>query len=320
MKTLRINTPSVIVRAFKHNPIVILDLTLLIALYIMYRESFIAPTNIRSMLNVFTTVMLLSIGPSFVVVTGGLDISYVGIWMLGGIILWLLKDTMGLFAILIYPLVGLFIGTVNSILHVKVKIPSFILTLSVLLVTSSVTSLIALGVAREVRELAFITMPLIPMVPTGFLLLIPITIIAIYILSFTKVGIYLFAIGSNEEGARQAGVSVEKYKSIAFILSGLFTGVSSIILFSHLGCVSPIELDLSRDVVGPLIAITLGGTPLSGGSGGPNRTIWGALTYVLVYDAVALSGLDPFVLRLATGIMLFIAVIMGSRAIKGIVM
>jgi ribose/xylose/arabinose/galactoside ABC-type transport system permease subunit len=301
------------------NPVLLLVVIIPIALAIIYQNTFLSPSNLRSILSMFAVTTLLALGPSFVVIIGGLDLSYVGVWMAGGVLVWLLKDILGLFAIFVYPAIGLGVGCLNGVIQVKAKTPSFILTLSMLTILSSMAPIVTLGLPKSVPEYAFIVTPLIPNIPTVFLLSIPLIVVAIFLAKFTKIGTYFYAIGSNEEGAQQAGINVNKYKMLAFILSGVFSGIGSIFLFAHYGTQSPIALDMSRDVVGPLIAIVLGGTPLVGGLGGTHKTIVGALAYVLVYDAAILSGIDPFALHILVGLILLASVIVSSKGLRGVI-
>jgi len=158
---------------------------------------------------------------------------------------------------------------------------------------------------------------LIPYIPTAFLWSVPLIIAAVYIIKCTRIGIYLYAIGSNEEGARLAGINVDKYKILAFTISGLFTGIGSIVLFQHLGGAAPVELNLNN-MVWPLVAMVLGGTPLMGGSGGPQRTVLGALTFAVVYRGLLLSLLHPQMIQLLVGLLLIVSIIVGTRGLKGV--
>jgi ribose/xylose/arabinose/galactoside ABC-type transport system permease subunit len=79
-----------------------------------------------------------------------------------------------------------------------------------------------------------------------------------------------------------------------------------------------VELNLNN-VVWPLVAIVLGGTPLVGGSGGPQRTILGALTFSVVYRGLYLSLLHPEVIQLLVGLMLIVAIVIGSRGLREVV-
>lgn len=314
------------IRHFKHIPLqlaknhpVVLALLLFILLFsALYPQRFLTLLNFSTILRQFVTLTLFALGPSLVVITGAMDLSYVGIWMLGGILTWLLMPVAGKWAILIFPLLGLVTGFAIGIIHVRAKIPSFILTLSLLIVYWGLTATLSGGYPRPVRGYEWITAPLIPHIPTPVLWSIPIMAAAIFLVRDTPFGVYLYAIGSNEEGAQLAGINVQRQKILAFTLSGLITGTGSIILFQHMGGAVPVELNLNN-VVWPLVAIVLGGTPLIGGSGGPQRTILGAATFSVVYRGLYLSLLHPEMVQLLVGLMLIIAIIIGSRGLREIV-
>jgi ribose/xylose/arabinose/galactoside ABC-type transport system permease subunit len=166
-----------------------------------------------------------------------------------------------------------------------------------------------------VKGFGWITAALIPRVPTPFLLSIPIVLAAIVVVLRTRLGACFYAIGSNEEGARLAGINVDRYKILAFSLSGAFTGVGSIILFEHLGGSAPVDFNMNN-VVRPLVAIILGGTPLAGGTGGPQRTILGVFTFSILYRGLNLSPLRPEVIDLVVGIVLILSVIISARGAR----
>ena len=307
----------VIIQTLKTHPVILALIALVVMFSGLYPERFLAPLNFSTILRQFVTLTLFALGPSIVVVTGSLDLSYVGIWMLGGILVWLLMPILGMFSILVILLLGLATGFLIGVIQVKAKIPSFILTLSLLVIYWGLTAKLSGGYPRPVRGYEFITTPLIPHLPTPFLWSIPIIIAAVFIMKRTRIGTYLYAIGSNEEGARLAGINVDKYKILAFTLSGLFTGIGSIILFQHLGGAAPVELNLNN-MVWPLVAIVLGGTPLIGGSGGPQRTILGALTFAVVNRGLVLSLLHPEAIQLLLGLLLIVSIVVGSRGLKGV--
>ena len=307
----------VIIQTLKTHPLIIALIAFVVMFSVLIPARFLTPLNFSSILRLFVTYTLFALGPTIVVVIGSLDLSYVGIWMLGGVLLWLLMPTVGMLSILVYPLFGLATGLLTGVIQVKAKIPSFILTLSLLVTFAGLAAWLAGGYPRPVREYAFITAPLIPRLPTAFLWSIPIIIAAVFIMKRTRIGTYLYAIGSNEEGAGLAGINVDKYKILAFTLSGLFTGIGLMILFQHLGGSAPVELKLGN-LVWPLAAIVLGGTPLVGGSGGPHRTALGALTLAVATQGLYLMILLPEVVALLLGLLLVAAIVIGTRGLKGV--
>ncbi len=299
------------------HPVIIVFLALLVIFGSIYPGRFFSPINFQSIIRQFVTLVLFALGPSFVVLTGRLDLSYVGVWMLGGILLWLLKPILGMFSIIMIPIVGIATGLFIGVIQTKAKIPSFILTLSLLVTYTGLAALIAEGYPRAVAGYEFITAPLIRLIPTTFLWSIPMIAAAIFLMKCTRICVYLTAIGSNEEGARLAGINVDKYKILAFTLSGVFTGTGAIILFQHLGGSAAVELRLNM-IVWPLVAIVLGGTPLTGGSGGPQRTLLGALTFTVFYRGLYLSALHPTMVTLLVGVLLIVSIIISSRGLKGV--
>jgi len=309
-------TPA-ITQTLKTHPVILALIFFFVLFSVLYPDRFLTPLNFSTILRQFVTLTLFALGPSIVVVIGSLDLSYVGIWMLGSILVWMLTPILGLVSILVFLLLGLVTGILIGVIQVKAKIPSFILTLSVLVTYAGLTAYLSGGYSRTVSGYEFITAPLIPRIPTAFLWSIPIIAAAIFIIKSTKIGTYLYAIGSNEEGAGLAGINVDRYKILAFTLSGLFTGIGSMILFQHQGGSAPIELNLNT-VVWPLLAIVLGGTPLMGGSGGPQRTVLGALTFTVVNRGLVLSLLHPVAIQLLLGLLLIVSIIMSSRGLKGV--
>ena len=301
----------------KMHPVIVVFLVLLVIFGSIYTKSFFSPINFKAILRQFVTLTLFALGPSFVVLTGRLDLSYVGVWMLGGVLVWLCKPVLGMFAIFMIPLVGIATGLFIGVIQTKAKIPSFILTLSLLVTYTGLAALLAGGYPRAVDGYEFITAPLIRLIPSTFLWSIPLIAAAIFMMKCTRICVYLNAIGSNEEGARLAGINVDKYKILAFLLSGIFTGVGAMILFQHLGGSAQVELKLNN-IVWPLVAIVLGGTPLTGGSGGPQRTLLGAITFTIFYRGLYLSPLHPTMITLLVGIVLIVSIIVSARGLKGV--
>lgn len=307
-------------RLIRINPALWSIFSLIVFFSLVVPDKFLSTSNLVAILKSFAVTAMLSIGPTFVILMGSIDVSYMGIWMFGGALIWLLYPYLGLASIFIYPVFGLIIGLLNGLIHVKAKIPSFILTLAVTAVLAFLTTYV-----RNISGVLTLTVPAynflrespIPFLPSPFLLALPTIALAIFFMFFTKVGTYLCAIGSNEEGASLAGIDVKKYKILAFVLSGFLTGLGSIAIFVHLGNQTRVDFDPSELIRG-LAAIVLGGTPLAGGMGGPHRTIMGALVYVLIFNGLfLLPGVDPNHLKLYVGSLLLVAVVIASKALKG---
>lgn len=307
-------------RFFRTNPAIWTIIGLAVIFAVIVPERFLSTSNLVAILRSFAVTAMLAVGPTFVILLGSIDLSFMGIWMFGGALVWLLFPHLGLASILVYPVFGLLVGLFNGYVHVKARIPSFILTLAVTAVLAFFTTYV-----RNVSGVLTLTVPAygflrespIPFIPSPFLLSLPPIAIALFLMFFTKIGTYLCAIGSNEEGTKLAGINVEKYKIIGFTISGFLTGLGSIAIFVHLGNQTRVDFDPSELIRG-LAAIVLGGTPLAGGMGGPHRTLLGALIYVLIFNGLfLLPGVDPNHLRLYIGALLMGAVVIASKALKG---
>mgnify|MGYP000863202541 FL=1 len=298
-------------------PPLLITIVLFIGFSILFPDRFLTPMNLSSILGQFVTIILFALGPSMVVTTGSLDLSYIGVWMLGGILVWRFTPLLGMAAILVIPLLGLVTGILVGLIQVKAKVPSFILTLSVSAGYAGLTSVLSEGYPRVVRGYEFLTAKLIPYVPTALLWTMPLIIVAVFVMRSTKVGAYFYAIGSNEEGARLAGINIDRYKILAFTMSGLLAGVGSIIQFQHLGGSVPLTLNMNT-LIQPLTAIVFGGTLLTGGSGGPDRTIIGTLAFAVLYRGLYISLINPEILQLLIGLVLVLSIVIASRGLKGV--
>jgi len=307
------NILSSVWKFFKDFPVVLIFIVFFAGFSILYPDRFLSSLNFAAMLRQFVTLMLFAVGPSIVMTMGSMDLTYVGVWMLGGALVWVLSPTLGIAAILVVPLLGVVTGLLVGIVQAKAKIPSFILTLSIMFTYWGLTALISGGVPRTVKGFEFITADLIPGIPTAFLWSIPIIAASIYIIKCTTFGPYLYSLGSNEEGAHLAGIDVNKYKILAYTVSGLFIGIGSMVLFQHMGGSVAVELSLNT-MNWPLVAIILGGTPLMGGSGGPQRTILGALTLTVLVRGLNVAMLKPEAIQLLVGVMLIASILVGSRS------
>lgn len=322
MKNRSVLSPvlTLTLKLIKGNPAAWAILGLIMTFSIIAPDKFLSSSNLVALLKNFAVTSMLAVGPTFVILLGSIDVSYMGVWMFGGALVWLLYPYLGLASILIYPLFGLSVGLFNGIVHVNAKIPSFILTLAMTAIFAFLTTYV-----RNISGVLTLTVPAYnflresptPYLPSPFLIALPVIGLSLFLMFFTKIGTYLSAIGSNEEGAKLAGINVERYKILSFMLSGLLTGLGSIAIFVHLGNQTRVDFDPSELVRG-LAAIVLGGTPLAGGMGGPHRTLLGALVYVLIFNGLfLLPGVDPNHLKLYIGTLLMSAVIVASKALRG---
>ncbi len=240
---------------------------------------FFTPSNLVSILLSTCVNGVLAIGVTFIIVTGGIDLS-IGTTMtfasvVGGITAVNLGFPLPL-AVLVCVLTGALVGLISGTLVSRLKIPPFIATLGMMMVTKGLS--LVLSGAKPVyypdgwNKIALGN--IIPGIPNAVLIFVAAAILATFLLNKTLLGRYDFAIGSNEEATRLSGVNVKKWLTIIYMVAGAFCGVAGMLMSSRLGSAQP-ALGQGYELEA-IAAVVIGGTSLSGGSGTILGTVIGA--------------------------------------------
>jgi ribose transport system permease protein len=195
-------------------------------------------------------------------------------------------------------------GLANGIVLTKFKVPSFILTMSVLFMYRGLTIAVCKGGSIPIplwMGKAFDTFP----IKLGVLLIV--LLVFNYIYSFTKFGLYCRSIGSGELAAKYAGVPTHRIKILVFVISGFLAGVAACIMLIRNGGISTrFATFLETDI---LTSLVLGGMPLTGGSGAKMWSIIiGAFMIMALKNGLLLMGATDKVLQLIMGVLFLIAV------------
>jgi ribose transport system permease protein len=261
--------------------------------------------NLLIILNQAVVVIIAGTGVAYVISMGSLDFSPGASSALsaalGAIVISATNSAiLGFLTIISFALLtGLLIG----IIHTKFKVPSFVLTLSILFMYRGLAIMAcrggSIGLPLWMRVLDTYTVK--------FGVLIFVFIIFFYIFTFTRIGVYCRAIGSNEIAAKFSGGPVEKVKIQAFTISGLLIGVAASVLLIKSGGVSTkFGIFLEVDV---LTALVLGGLPITGGSGSKMRSIiLGAFLLMALSNGLLMVGTTDRVLQLLKGLIFLIVV------------
>jgi ribose transport system permease protein/putative xylitol transport system permease protein len=218
---------------------------------------------------------------------------------------------LGVLALPVAVLAGTFFGGLNGIVFAKLKIPSFLVTLGSLSILSGSALLMTGGTSIPYRD------PTVRWVSTGeFVFSIPNIVIwgllfyllMTFIAFKTPFGRYCYALGENEEVADLSGVQVDRYKIGAFVVSGLLCGVAGALLAARTSSAAPGMG--SGLLLQSIAAIVMGGTALTGGVGGPHRTLLGVLVIGVLANGMNLIGIQSFVQEIVLGFVVIIAVAM----------
>lgn len=262
---------------------------------------------------------LLALGATFVIVTGGIDLS-VGTVMtlcsvMAGVFItfWGLPVPMGVLAGLA---TGALCGLVNGLIIAKLKMPPFVATLGMLYVAKGL-SLVISGLkpiyfdatpAYRMLSMGSITGAIIPglEIPNAVLILFGAAIVASLILTKTILGRYTFALGSNEEATRLSGVNTDTWKIAVYTLGGLFAGLAGIVVSARINSAQPslgqgYELDA-------IAAAVIGGTSLAGGEGTILGTVIGAFIISTLNNGLRILSVPQEWQIVITGVILILAV------------
>jgi ribose transport system permease protein len=290
-------------------------LLVLITVFSVASPNFLQFNNVVGILLSTAVNGVLAIGVTFVIITGGIDLSVGTVMTFSAVItgevisVGHMPVPLGILAGL---LAGAFAGFVNGLIIAKLKVPSFIATLGMLNVARGLALVIS-GVKpiyfNDTPEFNSIAMgSLIPGldIPNAVLILFGAAIIASLILNRTILGRYTFALGSNEEAARLSGVTVDRWKIAVYSLTGLFSGLAGIIIASRLNSAQPAlgqgyELDA-------IAAAVIGGTSLSGGEGSILGTIIGAFIISTLTNGLRILSVPQEWQIVVTGAIVIVAV------------
>lgn len=282
-------------------------------------SDFLTVTNLLNVGVQAAVTAILAFGATFVIITGGIDLSVGSVAALSAIVLAWTATDMGLpwpLATLIGLAVGLVAGLVNASLIAYGKLPPFIATLAMLGVARGLALVVSQGspiaMPDAVSHLGdtignYLPVPVIVMLIMG--------VITSVILNRTYPGRAMYAIGGNEEAARLSGIKVDRQKLITYGLSGVFAAVAGIVLASRLASAQPqaaagYELDA-------IAAVVIGGASLSGGKGTAFGTFVGALILAVLRNGLNLLSVSAFWQQVVIGVVIALAVLLDTLRRRG---
>ena len=309
---------------FARKYMMVLLLLLLIVFFTTVTDSFFTPYNLFNIVNQSVFVIIAGIGITFVMISGGMDLSIGYQISLSCVITGLLMRDYGfgtLPAILVCMAVGTTIGLINGFLSVKLRVISLIITLAMAYTLQGVSSILSnsetirgfpksfevigqgkllvikLG-ANDVTSMGSITF--------AILIMIALVGIASFILNKSYFGRYIYGIGGNEESMRLAGINVDRTKILLYGICGMFASLAAIVLASRTGSVS-VNTGVGTEFT-CLTACVVGGISLKGGEG----HLWGMVVGVLLVNVLSngmqLMGMGQYPQYVAKGIVLIAAV------------
>lgn len=275
---------------------------------------FYTGNNIYNLVGTSITVMILSIGMTVVLISGGIDLSVGAVMALcAGVATTVIKMGAPLSAAFVAAIiVGIAAGLLNGLLITRVGLPDFIATLAMMGFASGLLYIATQGVpiiGYMTGEYYVIggLQPLIGPLTFPILVAIVLALVVGWVLARTRLGTHFFAVGSNAVAARQSGIPVRWVKTQAYVLSGTCAAIAGIILAGRNNNV-PADLGTGYEIQAISAAI-IGGASLMGGRGRVLGAVLGALTLALAINIVNLAGVPSSYQKIVIGVILILAVI-----------
>ncbi|MEU6646355.1 ABC transporter permease [Saccharomonospora sp. NPDC046836] len=313
MTTTETRRPPRIKLAEGTGPVLVVLAALLVALAFA-GPAYSEPAGYLALLKRAAPLMILAIGQYFVIVSGGFDLSVGSLVTAEVVIAARLIDgeesaTVWVLALLLVT--GALVGLVNGLITTRLLVPSFIVTLGMLLVLDGAVFLWTDGSPRGALSDAFrtvgregFTVPLLGQVPWSVVLLAVLVVAAVLFMR-GGTGRQLVAIGDNETAVRLAGGRVERLRTLAFVLSGVSAAIAAILLGGFAGVSAQVGDGLEFRVI---TAVVLGGVVLGGGRGSVVAAMAGALTLEALFSLLNLLGIAGGLESAVQGVIIIAAV------------
>jgi len=294
----------------------------LVAIYLVFAvlcrgEGFLSIENNLNIARQISMITIIAIGMTFVIISGGIDLSVGSTVALTGVLAAMILDATGGKTGGNIPLAiagglasGVLIGAFNGFIVAQFKVPPFIVTLSTMIGFRGLVFLICGG--RPVGNLPdsfyFLGGGHLLGIPIPILIMAAAAAIAWYLTNHTRFGRYTYAIGGNEEAARFSGINIKSMKVAIYSLCGLTAAVSGVILASRLFSGDPKSGQLYE--LDAIAAAVVGGTSLSGGKGTILGTFLGAVIIGVISNGLNLMGVESYTQNIIKGAVILIAVLL----------
>lgn len=278
-------------------------------------DRFLTVNNLLNVLRQVSINTIIACGMTMVILTEGIDLSVGPVLALSAAVMAGLAagGTAPLLAVLVGLAIGAGLGLFNGVIVTRGKVAPFVATLVTMTVARGLTLVYTEGrpITGLPASLRAAGTAYVGPIPLPIIIMALIVGLTYLVLAHMPFGRSIYAVGSNEEAARFAGIPVQRVKALAYTLSGLAAATAGIILTGRLNSAQPtagvgFELDA-------IAAVVLGGTSLSGGQGGVLGTVIGALIIGILDNGLNLLDVSSFYQQVAKGVVILIAVLIDRR-------
>jgi ribose transport system permease protein len=293
----------------------------LVGLYITFsllNDRFLTVQNQLNVLRQLSIIGILAIGVTFTILCAEIDLSFAQVMEVTGLTIATLAVGARLFegsaipvplAILVGLLIGAAFGTVSGFVTARFGVPSFMATLAMLFLADGMGLIVSgnrpiIGLPESITAIGGTRVFGFPSIVVVFLLLL---VVSQLILSYTKFGLYIYAIGGDRQSAERMGINVMRVRLGTLVISGVFAAIAGLVTLGRLG--SAVPTMGAGLLLPPIAAVILGGADLFGGSGNMIGTLIGVLILGILQNGLNLVGVGPSGQLVAQGIVLLLAVL-----------
>ncbi len=298
---------------------IIFVLILLVAVFSLLTPRFLMPDNIFNILRQVSIVGIISVGMTFVMLTGGIDLScgsIVGASCVGAALLMTKVSMNPVLACLIMGCFGVAVGLANGFFISQLKVPPFIATLGMMTSVRGIAYIITGGlpVFGFNRDFTKLGQGYLGVVPIPVLVMTAAFAFGIIFLTKTRLGRHIYGVGGNEEASRLSGVRVKRIKYLVYAISGFMSALAGVVLLARVNSGQPnAGLSYEMDVI---TAVVLGGVSMSGGQGRLIMVIVGVMIMGILTNGMTMLTINEYVQQFVKGMVLIAAVALDSF-IKG---
>lgn len=315
--TSRAKKENVMNRVMGIAPIGVLIL-LIIVFRILCGRDFLGSSNITNILNQLAVPLCVAIGLTWVIMIGSIDLSINGVVGMAGCLAGVFVSNsafdynFGVLGILIALASGVAAGFAIGLIHVKLRVPSFMASLAVMYICTG------LGRISYYSKIVKLTDPFLKSLGvTSFIGIPMLTWIALALLGvsyliqeYTAFGRHVYAVGTNEAVPRSVGINVDWVKIRVFMIGGFMSAAAGVIGMIRLGLG---QIQLGNNKMFPAqAAVVIGGTALTGGKGGVHRTLIGVLIMTVLENGLTYLGVSAYIRDGVQGIIILVCVIITS--------
>ncbi len=298
--------------------------------------TFLTVDNLLNVANNTAEIAIIAIGMTMIIITAGIDLSVGSVLALGGIVTAIAVQEIGggaeasVFGVLGCYLLGIgacaLCGALNGLMATTFRVPAFIATLAMMMMARGLALIVAVGYRSALAGGGVASTPELVSVdseifnwlgqgktlgiPNPIVLVIVLYAIAHFVMVYTSIGRYIYAVGGNREAARLSGVPVFWVLLGVYAVCGALTGLAGIVDASRYGGGRPNAGEYYELQV--IAAVVVGGTSLYGGEGRVLGTLIGALTVAVIYNGLNMAQVQPYEQMVAFGLLILAAALIDS--------